>query len=60
MPPKLDAHVKSLHVIVPVALMRKIEDWRRQQPGLPNVSEAVRQLLEQSLDATAKKGGKHR
>jgi len=25
--------------------MKKIDDWRRHQPGLPNISEAIRRLM---------------
>lgn len=59
MPPKLDDDLKRLNVAIQVRLMRKIDEWRRHQADVPNLSEAVRRLLEAGLDAT-KKGGKAR
>ncbi|WP_256464585.1 hypothetical protein [Bradyrhizobium sp. 180] len=34
--------------------MKKIDDWRRQQPDLPNISEAIRRLVDLGLDASKK------
>jgi hypothetical protein len=50
MPKKLDREIKRLNMIAPAPLMRRIDDWRRQQPDLPNVSEALRRLAEFALD----------
>jgi hypothetical protein len=58
MPPKLDDETKRLNMVAPASWVKKIDDWRRQQPDLPNISEAVRRLVEAGLEAT-KKGGKH-
>jgi hypothetical protein len=41
---------------VPEDLLVRVDDWRRQQPDLPNRSEAVRRLTEAGL--TAKPGTK--
>lgn len=58
MPPKLDDEIKRLNMVAPGSWVRKIDDWRRQQPDLPNISEAIRRLVELGLDAS-KKSGKH-
>jgi hypothetical protein len=52
MPPKLDPDVetKRLNLVAPT--------WRRQQPDLPNISEAIRRLVDTGLEATSKKGKK--
>jgi metal-responsive CopG/Arc/MetJ family transcriptional regulator len=33
----------------PEALLARVDDWRRQQPDLPNRSEAIRRLIEAGL-----------
>ncbi len=58
MPPKLDDETKRLNMVAPASWVRRIDDWRRQQPDLPNISEAIRRLVEAGLEAS-KKGGKH-
>ncbi|MEZ0062688.1 hypothetical protein ABIF26_008248 [Bradyrhizobium elkanii] len=58
MPPKLEDETKRLNMVAPASWVRKIDDWRRQQPDLPNISEAIRRLVEAGLEAT-KKGGRH-
>lgn len=40
---------KRVNVVLPAELLRKIDNWRRKQPELPSMSEAVRRLLEQAL-----------
>jgi hypothetical protein len=55
MPPKLDNEIRRLHMVAPASWLKKIDDWRRQQPDVPNVSEAIRRLVEIGLDAS--KGG---
>ena len=50
---------RRLHVIVPAALVAHIHAWRRQQQDPPNISGAIRRLLELGLEAE-KRGGKHR
>jgi hypothetical protein len=56
MPPKLDAdtETKRLNLVAPTSWVRKIDDWRRQQPDLPNISEAIRRLVEIGLKAKGK------
>ncbi len=54
MPPKLDDDLKRLNVGVQLHLMRRIDDWRRHQTDdVPNLSEAVRRLLEAGLEQHA-------
>jgi hypothetical protein len=49
MPKKLDAETKRLNMVVPAALARQIDEWRRAEPDIPNVSGAVRRLVEFAL-----------
>ena len=46
MPPKLDDNVKRLNVVMSDALVKRIDDWRRREPDLPNASVAIRRLIE--------------
>ena len=46
---KFDGAVTRMHVITPTELLKKINEWRRQQPDNPTRSEAVRQLIERGL-----------
>ena len=58
MPPKLDDETKRINMVASAAWIKKIDDWRRQQSDLPNISEAIRRLVDIGLEAS-KKGGKH-
>jgi hypothetical protein len=51
MPPKLDPNTETrrLNLVAPASWVRKIDDWRRHQPDLPNISEAIRRLVEIGL-----------
>jgi hypothetical protein len=49
MPPKLDDEIKRVNMVAPASWVKKIDDWRRQQPDLPNISEAIRRLVELGL-----------
>jgi metal-responsive CopG/Arc/MetJ family transcriptional regulator len=51
MPPKLDDEIKRLQLVVPQRLISRIDAWRARQPGVPNTSQAIRKLIETSLDA---------
>jgi hypothetical protein len=53
-PPKLANSVRKVNLIAPEDLLAKIDQWRRNQPGLPNRSEAIRKLIEAGLDAMGK------
>ena len=57
MPTKLDDEIQRLNMVVPTAWVKKVDDWRRREPDLPNLSEAIRRLVEMGLES-AKKGGK--
>lgn len=43
-----------LHMIITESWVRKVDEWRRKQPDLPNRSEAIRQLVLAGM--TVKKG----
>ena len=55
---KLDDEIQRLNMVAPTAWVKKIDDWRRREPDLPNLSEAIRRLVEMGLES-AKKSGKH-
>ena len=59
MPPKLDANIKRLNLIAPTSWVRKVDDWRRRQADVPNLSAAIRRLVEIALE-NEKKGGRRR
>ena len=58
MPQKLDDEIQRLNMVVPTAWVKKVDDWRRREPDLPNFSEAIRRLVEMGLES-AKKDRKH-
>jgi hypothetical protein len=60
MPARLDpdADTKRINMMAPISWLKKIDEWRRQQPDLPNISEAIRRLVDAGLDATARKAKK--
>lgn len=37
------------NVRLPEELLTRIDNWRREQPGIPGRNEAIRQLLDASL-----------
>ncbi len=50
-PPKLDDDgIKRLQLVIGQKLLLRIDAWRGRQPGVPNVSQAIRLLIEMSLD----------
>ena len=54
LPPKLDSEIKRLQLVIGQRLFLRIDGWRRRQPPpMPNTSEAIRKLIEMSLDADA-------
>lgn len=57
MPPKLDTESKSERVpfVAPASWLKRIDDWRRQQPDIPNRSEAIRRLVDLALDEAGRK-----
>jgi len=46
MPTKLDDEIQRLNMVAPAAWVKKIDDWRRREPDLPNLSEAIRRLVD--------------
>lgn len=56
MPPKLADGVKKIAMIAPLQWIAKIDAWRRHQPDMPNLSEAIRRLVELGLEASKGKG----
>ena len=54
MPNKLDDEIKRLQMVVPVSWVEKVDNWRRKEPDLPNLSEAIRRLVELGLEAAKK------
>jgi hypothetical protein len=56
-PPKLASEIKKMNLILPAELAKRIDTWRGRQEGVPNASQAIRDLLEWALDA-ADAGGK--
>jgi hypothetical protein len=54
MPNKLDDEIKRLQMVVPVSWVEKVDNWRRKEPDLPNLSEAIRRLVELGLVSSKK------
>jgi len=55
--PRLDPDTDSprrLNIVAPADWVARIDAWRRQQPEIPNLSEAIRQLVDEAL-ATKRK-----
>jgi metal-responsive CopG/Arc/MetJ family transcriptional regulator len=46
-----DAKDQRVQIVTTSDLIRRIDEWRREQPDLPNRSEAIRRLVEASLNA---------
>jgi hypothetical protein len=53
MPAKLDEEIQRLNLVAPTSWVKKIDDWRRREPDLPNLSEAIRRLVEMGLESAA-------
>jgi metal-responsive CopG/Arc/MetJ family transcriptional regulator len=47
---KVEQDIRRINLAVANTLARKVEDWRRRQSDLPNMSEAIRRLIEQALE----------
>jgi hypothetical protein len=54
MPPKLADGVRRVALMAPLALIARINQWRQRQADVPNLSEAIRRLIEMALDAVEK------
>jgi hypothetical protein len=55
LPPKLAPNVQKVAVITPSDLLDRVDAYRRNLPGLPNRSVAIRKLMEIGLEAVEKK-----
>ena len=55
---QLDDEIQRLNMVAPTAWVKKVDDWRRREPDLPHLSEAIRRLVEMGLES-AKKDRKH-
>jgi hypothetical protein len=49
-----DAEPRRLNIVAPPSWVARVDAWRRAQPDLPNLSEAIRRLVDAGL-ATGKK-----
>jgi hypothetical protein len=49
---------ERLNMVVPPAWLARIESWRAQQRPIPTLSEAVRELVDQALDAAESRSRK--
>jgi hypothetical protein len=58
MPPKLEEETSRINLVAPASWLRRIDEWRRNQPDLPTRSEAIRRASDIGMEASAKKGGK--
>lgn len=60
MPPKLDPETKTkrFNIVAPESWLERLDNWRRVQPKVPNISEAIRVLVDRAIEA--EKGKKKR
>jgi len=54
MPTKLAEKVRRIALIIPVDLIKRVDQWRARQPDVPNLSAAIRRLLEMGMASDAK------
>ncbi len=57
LPPKLESGSKTdrFQLVITRSLMQRIGEWRRRQDPIPNVSAAIRRLVEIGLEAEDKR-----
>ncbi len=65
MPRRLDpeSETEGIRLLAPKSWYQRVDEWRRQQPDIPNRSEAIRRLVDRGLAEgegakARKKGGK--
>jgi hypothetical protein len=46
-------HDKQFQMRASEEFLRKVDNWRRQQPDIPGRAEAIRRLVEQALATVA-------
>jgi hypothetical protein len=58
-PPKIgeDGATERLQIVATKEWVKRLDDWRRRHPDLPNRSAAIRMLVEDAIDAEAKATG---
>ena len=58
-PPKLedDSTTERIQIVATARWSKRVDDWRRKHPDMPNKSAAIRMLVEQALDAEERRGG---
>ena len=56
MPPKLDDDIKRLNIVAPTSWVKRIDAWRGRQADVPNLSEAIRRLVDMALEAESLSG----
>jgi hypothetical protein len=57
MPPKLDKETATgrIQVVAPASWVKRVDDWRRRHPEMPNRSKAVRMMVDLYLESETKK-----
>jgi hypothetical protein len=43
--------LQRVNLAMSTGLAQQIDDWRRRQPKLPSMSEAIRRLIEMGLES---------
>lgn len=52
-----DSPTRRVGLVAPDAWVKRVDEWRRHHPDLPNLSEAIRMLVDQAIDADEAKRG---
>lgn len=52
LPPKLEQEsaTERIQIVATERWAKRVDEWRRKQPDMPNRSKAIRLLVEQALD----------
>lgn len=52
-PPRLEEEsaTERIQIVATERWAKRVDDWRRKHPDMPNRSAAIRMLVEQALDA---------
>ncbi len=52
-PPKLEEEsaTERIQIVATERWTKRVDEWRRKHPAMPNRSAAIRMLVEQALDA---------
>lgn len=53
LPPKLEQEsaTERIQIVATERWTKRVDEWRRKHPDMPNRSKAIRLLVEQALDA---------